>query len=121
MPRLLPLQRHQPGFFVQSANFGFDSSPTVALDPATADLALIEIRQGFRLLPASVPGLVWLQTHFESGSWPALAAGEVRLDVASSEQLAGDAGDAGLRVARIGLGLPSPTAAVATEWQPGPG
>lgn len=102
---------------MQSADYGFDSSLPVSLGPATADLALIEIRQGFRLLPTSVHGLVWLQTHFESGSWPALAAGEVRLDVDSSKELVGDACNAGLRVARIGLGLPSPTAAVVTERQ----
>lgn len=107
-------------FVLNDATFGFDPS-AAAIEPACADLALIELQQGVRLLPTSLVGLLWLQTHFESPHWPALAAGEVRLDASSSEQLAGDARQAGLRVARIGLGLPSPTAAVATERQPGPG
>lgn len=108
-------------FVVQHAHFGFEPSPSAAFEPACADLALIELQQGVRLLPVSLVGLLWLQTHFERPHWPALAAGEVRLDPYSCEQLAGDASQAGLRVARIGLGLPSTTAAVATERQPGPG
>lgn len=113
-------------FVVPHADSGFERSAHPSLEPASADLALIELQQGVRLLPASLFGLLWLQTHFESRHWPALAAGEVRLDADSSEQLAADAEAAGLRVARIAISGSSAAAgqakaAVATERQPGPG
>jgi len=108
-------------FDVPFADRGFDRNAELSFKPARADLALIELHQNVRLLPASLLGVLWLQTHFESRHWPALAAAEARLDAASSEQLAADAEAAGLPVVRISLGLPSPTSAVATQRQPGPG
>jgi len=108
-------------FDVPLADCGFDRNAELSVKPASADLALIVLQKNVRLLPASLLGVLWLQTHFESRHRPSLAAAEARLDAASSEQLAADAEAAGLPVVRTSLGLPSLTSAVATQRQPGPG
>ena len=66
-----------------------------------ADLALARLSRGVRLLPCSVLGMVWLQTHFEDRFWEPLATGTARFDLASADQLGVDAEAAGLKVARL--------------------
>lgn len=66
-----------------------------------ADLALARFEQGVRLLPCSVQGMMWLQTHFEDQLWESLASGLARVDDLSAQQLGCDAEAAGLRVARL--------------------
>lgn len=70
-------------------------------EPSVGDLALAGLQRGVRLLPCSVLGLLWLQTHFEDRYWEPLASGRARLDRASAEQLGSEAEAAGLRVARL--------------------
>jgi hypothetical protein len=78
----------------------------IPLDASTlstrlADLALARLSQGVRLVPCSVLGMVWLQTHFEDRLWEPLASGLARIDRVSAEQLGCDAEAAGLKVARL--------------------
>jgi hypothetical protein len=68
---------------------------------AVADLALAQVASGFRLMPCSVLGLLWLQTHFERRHWEPLAAGQVSVDSRSCHELCCDAEAAGLRVSRL--------------------
>jgi hypothetical protein len=72
-----------------------------ATETAVGDLALAGLQRGVRLLPCSVLGLLWLQTHFEDRYWEPLASGRARLDRASADQLGSAAEAAGLKVARL--------------------
>ena len=69
------------------------------------DLRLLAEGSSFRLVPASVHGILWLQTHFESEHWELLADGLITLCRDDAESLSSDAADAGL----ILNSLPSPT------------
>ena len=70
---------------------------------SASDLALAQTPAGFRLMPCSTLGMLWLQTHFEAPHWGALAAGQVRVDPESGRQLRCDAEAAGLKVARLAI------------------
>lgn len=70
---------------------------------AAADLALSQVSFGFRLMPCSMLGLLWLQTHFEREHWEPLAAGRVSVDPESCRQLCCDAESSGLRVSRLAI------------------
>ena len=48
--------------------------------------------------PASVHGILWLQTHFESKHWELLADGRVTVSRTDAEELRQDATAAGLDV-----------------------
>lgn len=63
------------------------------------DLTLVPLDQGIRLLPTSILGLLWLQTHFGKRHWEQLAGGITRIDRVSADQLLQDAERGGLRVA----------------------
>lgn len=60
------------------------------------DLTLTPLSSGFRVLPASALGLLWLQTHFEPETWDLVCEGRVRLSAASIGSLCADARAAGL-------------------------
>ena len=45
---------------------------------------------------ASVHGMLWLQTHFESNHWEAIASEQVTLNKSNAAMLAQDAKEAGL-------------------------
>lgn len=62
------------------------------------DLTLVPLERSVKLLPGSVLGVLWLQTHFEARHWDRLIRGQTRLDQASAEQLRLDAERAGLRL-----------------------
>ena len=72
-----------------------------ATEIAVGDLALAALNRGVRLMPCSVLGLLWLQTHFDDRYWEPLANGRARLDRVSADQLGADAEAAGLKVARL--------------------
>jgi hypothetical protein len=55
-----------------------------------ADPALAQVSFGFRLMPCSTLGLLWLQTHFECEQWEPLAAGRVSVDPLFCRQLCFD-------------------------------
>jgi len=69
------------------------------------DLHLLAEGISFRLVPASVHGILWLQTHFESEHWELLADGLITLCRDDVERLCSDAAEAGLSLDP----LPSPT------------
>ncbi len=65
------------------------------------DLAMAGVGSAYRLVPTSVLGLAWLQTHFETNTWELICSGAVRLQAACVEELCRDANQAGLGVFRI--------------------
>lgn len=65
------------------------------------DLSLTPKGDSYQLMPRSVLGTLWLQTHFETSTWDLICSGSVRLKAGSCDQLCRDALDAGLCVARI--------------------
>ena len=65
------------------------------------DLAMAGVGSSYRLLPTSVLGLAWLQTHFETNTWELICSGAVRLQAACVEELCRDANQAGLAMFRI--------------------
>ena len=60
------------------------------------DLRLLAEGTSFRLVPASVHGILWLQTHFESEHWELLSEGHVIVNRSDAETLMTDASQAGL-------------------------
>ena len=60
------------------------------------DIWLIENNEWVHIRPTSIHGMLWLQTHFESDSWEALASGQVKLQKANIGILTNDAKEAGL-------------------------
>ena len=62
------------------------------------DLRLLADGLNYRLTPASVHGILWLQTHFESKHWGLLAEGRVTVSRLDAEELRQDAIVAGLNV-----------------------
>ncbi|MAN18602.1 MAG: hypothetical protein CMN94_02300 [Synechococcus sp. EAC657] len=62
------------------------------------DLRLHAEGTSFRVVPASVHGILWLQTHFESEHWELLADGLITLCRDDAERVCSDAAEAGLRL-----------------------
>ena len=60
------------------------------------DLRLLAEGPSFQLVPASVHGILWLQTHFESEHWELLSQGHVIVNRADAQTLMFDASEAGL-------------------------
>ena len=74
------------------------------------DLRLLAEGTSFRLVPASVHGILWLQTHFESEHWELLADGHVIVNRADAETLMSDASEAGLNLNPLPSLSPAPQA-----------
>ena len=60
------------------------------------DIWFINSGERVHVRAASVHGMLWLQTHFESNHWEAIASEQVTLNKSDAGQLAQDAKDAGL-------------------------
>jgi len=73
------------------------------MDRHGTDLSLTAKGDSYQLLPRSVMGMLWLQTHFETNSWDLICTGAVRLKADSCDHLCSDAIEAGLNVARLSL------------------
>jgi hypothetical protein len=73
------------------------------MDRHGTDLSLTAKGDTYQLLPRSVMGMLWLQTHFETSSWDLICTGAVRLKADSCDHLCSDAIEAGLNVARLSL------------------
>ena len=71
------------------------------MELSSTDLSLTAKGNSYQLMPRSVIGMLWLQTHFENSTWDLICSGSVRLPAKSCDQLCGDALKAGLSVARI--------------------
>ncbi len=73
------------------------------MERSSTDLSLTAKGDTYKLLPRSVMGMLWLQTHFETSTWDLICSGAVRLKADSCDHLCSDAVDAGLNVARLSL------------------
>jgi len=73
------------------------------MDRHGTDLSLTATGGSFQLMPRSVMGMLWLQTHFETSTWDLICSGTVRLKADSCDHLCSDAREAGLNVARLSL------------------
>ena len=62
------------------------------------DICLIGFKTGSQLRPASVHGMLWLQTHFDSSAWESIASKEVLLSKEDAMLLSNDAEEAGLLI-----------------------
>ena len=62
------------------------------------DISLSDKRNGTQILPMSVHGILWLQTHFESDHWESLSNGLVIIPTQNAQMLLQDANQAGLNV-----------------------
>ncbi len=60
------------------------------------DIWFLSVESSIHIRPASIHGMLWLQTHFENDNWEALASGKVKLAREDAESLAIDAKKAGL-------------------------
>jgi len=73
------------------------------MERSSTDLSLTAKGDTYQLLPRSVMGMLWLQTHFETNTWDLICSGAVRLKADSCDHLCSDAVDAGLNVARFSV------------------
>ena len=64
------------------------------------DLAIAVVNTDARLIPLTVHGLLWLQTHFETSQWDSLCSGRARLHTDGLNALCRDAREAGLHVTK---------------------
>ncbi len=64
-------------------------------------LTNVDNRMNKSLLPVSVHGILWLQTHFENSQWEALSNDRVIISDEDSKLLIKDAGMAGLKIELI--------------------
>ena len=60
------------------------------------DIWFINSCERVHVRAASVHGMLWLQTHFESNHWEAIASEKVTLSKSNAAMLAQDAKEAGL-------------------------
>ena len=60
------------------------------------DIWFINSNKRVHIRAASVHGMLWLQTHFESNHWEAIASEQVTLSKSNATLLAQDAKEAGL-------------------------
>ena len=65
------------------------------------DIWFINSNSRVHLRAASVHGMLWLQTHFESNHWEAIASEQVTLNKTDADLLAQDAKEAGLIINSI--------------------
>ena len=62
------------------------------------DILLTESKKGTLINPASIHGLLWLQTHFNSDHWEAISNGQVIIPNDHAQLLAEDASVADIEV-----------------------
>ena len=67
------------------------------------DIFLIKTVEGINIRPASIHGMLWLQTHFEAKHWDSLANNQVLLPKNDLELLSEDAQKAGLTLQKLPL------------------
>ncbi len=60
------------------------------------DIWLVKTNDWTHIRPASVHGMLWLQTHFINDQWETLAMGNAKLPTKDAENLSKDAEEAGL-------------------------
>ena len=60
------------------------------------DIFITSSRNGYKIVPHSVHGVLWLQTHFEDTEWDKILSGNAVIPDSSSDCLIEDASQAGL-------------------------
>ncbi len=65
------------------------------------DIWLLRTNDWANIIPTSIHGILWLQTHFETDQWESLANEQVRITISDAKMLAKDAEEAGLTVNSI--------------------
>ena len=70
------------------------------LDLISMDICLTKVdnKCNKSIIPTSVHGMLWLQTHFEDEQWEALAESRVTISEIDSKLLCKDADLAGLKI-----------------------
>ena len=73
------------------------------LDLISMDICLTKVdnKCNKSIIPTSVHGMLWLQTHFEDEQWEALAESRVTISEIDSKLLCKDANLAGLKIEHI--------------------
>tara|TARA_B100000674_G_scaffold105260_1_gene77174 strand:- start:1831 stop:2076 length:246 start_codon:yes stop_codon:yes gene_type:complete len=64
-------------------------------------LSKVDNKSNKSLVPLSIHGMLWLQTHFENDEWKALSENKVIISEADSHQLIEDAKSAGIEIESI--------------------
>tara|TARA_Y100001968_G_scaffold107484_1_gene97172 strand:- start:226 stop:453 length:228 start_codon:yes stop_codon:yes gene_type:complete len=62
------------------------------------DIILSDKRNGTKIEPKSIHGMLWLQTHFETIHWEAISDGLVIIPTKDAQLLSEDANSAGINV-----------------------
>ncbi len=62
------------------------------------DIRISETRNGMKIEPTSVHGILWLQTHFESNHWESISSGLVIIPFQDAHLMSEDAILAGINV-----------------------
>ncbi len=62
------------------------------------DILLVKVEEQVQIRPASIHGMLWLQTHFEDSEWDFIASNQARIPTEDSQFLRDDAKAAGLSV-----------------------
>jgi len=65
------------------------------------DIQLVDVLDKVFVVPQSIHGVLWLQTHFEMSHWELLAEGLATLSKTNADELIQDASDAGLNLSPI--------------------
>ncbi len=65
------------------------------------DIWFVSANERVHVRAASVHGMLWLQTHFESDHWDAIASEQVTLSKSNASMLSQDAQEAGLTINSI--------------------
>ena len=60
------------------------------------DICLIKTKESTQILPSSVHGMLWLQTHFEEKHWESIANQQVSIRNEDAIEMSQDAQAAGL-------------------------
>ena len=65
------------------------------------DILFVRSEEKARLIPLSIHGILWLQTHFEEKEWEALISNKVVLSTPNAKILSEDAHKAGIKVSEL--------------------
>tara|TARA_Y100001968_G_scaffold253630_1_gene239328 strand:+ start:1469 stop:1699 length:231 start_codon:yes stop_codon:yes gene_type:complete len=60
------------------------------------DICLIKTRDRTQVIPSSIHGMLWLQTHFEENHWQSIANNQVQIGNSDAVAMSHDAQAAGL-------------------------
>ncbi len=62
------------------------------------DICLVKTEDWFLIRPTSIHGMLWLQTHFETGEWESISKAQAKLSIQNANELMSDAQEAGLSI-----------------------